>query len=352
VNDHFIEETGKSFEALLGFGWQSCIHSRDLKRYRQACSKAEASRSLYSCELRILTKKAGYKWMRFVGKPQFEKDQLIGFIGSGIDIQSHKNDAIRFRKADRRKNDFLAILGHELRNPLSPIRNAAQTLRFIHSGHQLEDVRQTITRHVDHIARLIDDLLDVTRLARGTLTLRKEHIDVKDIIHAAADSTAELVKAQKQILTTVLKDERLFVHGDRVRLTQTLENLLTDAVKFTAEEGRIEVSSYRHGNEVVLAVKDEGIGIPKPMLKRIFELYTQEDRALKKSDSGLGIGLALVSQIISLHGGSVKAESAGKGQGSVFTVRLPFADVKRLDDPVSIEPPRSGPKRLWAARGY
>ena len=233
---------------------------------------------------------------------------MIGFVGSSVDIQYHKNAEQQLRDADRRKDEFLAILGHELRNPLSPIRNAAEALRFVnYRDKRLSGQEKLIIRQVDHMTRLVDDLLDVARLTRGMLTLRKETVDMAVIVHHAVESVKALIECAASHLTVSIKDEPLIVSGDPVRLTQVVENLLTNAAKFTDEGGQLSLDVHRDGNEVVIAVADNGIGIPRDMLPKIFELFMQEERAIRKSSGGLGIGLSLVSQLVSLHGGSITA---------------------------------------------
>jgi two-component system CheB/CheR fusion protein len=157
--------------------------------------------------------------MRFVGEPRLENKKCIGFVGSSVDIQSHKDAEEQLRQADHRKDEFLAILGHELRNPLSPIRNAAETLQFVDSDKRLSWARETIIRQVDHMTRLVDDLLDIARLTRGTLTLKRETVDMKVIAHHAVESTKALFEGRKHHFTVAIKDEPLFVNGDPIRLT-------------------------------------------------------------------------------------------------------------------------------------
>jgi two-component system CheB/CheR fusion protein len=347
VNRRFADETGGANKDLLGVGWHSLVHSGDLAAYLTACSNAEAACRGYDCELRLRKANGSYSWMRFVGEPRFDREKLVGFVGSSVDIQYHKNAEEQLRDADRRKDEFLAILGHELRNPLSPIRNAAQALKFVDSDDKrLLWARETIIRQVDHMTRLVDDLLDIARLTRGTLTLRKETVDMAVIVHHAVESTKELVDTRKHHLKVVIKDEPLFVEGDPVRLTQIVENLLTNAAKFTEEGGNISLEVRREGNELVMSVRDNGIGIPQRMLSKIFELFMQEERAIRKSSSGLGIGLSLVFQLVSLHGGKIRATSKGAGQGSEFILRLPVVDVETPPVPVAGAAPESGTARI------
>ncbi|HEV7928723.1 MAG TPA: CheR family methyltransferase, partial [Nitrosospira sp.] len=347
VNRRFIDDTGQTAENLLGSKWHKLVHEADFPDYLTACSEAEAARKGYDHELRLKKADGNYCWMRFVGEPRFEGERLVGFVGSSVDIQYHKDAEEKLRNADRRKDEFLATLGHELRNPLSPIRNAAQALQLVNSDDpRLSRARDTIIRQVDHITHLVDDLLDIARLTRGMLSLRKETADMGEVISHAVATTRPSIDERRHQLTISLGDEPLLIHGDSVRLTQIVENLLTNAVKFTEVGGEISVNARREGRELVLCVKDSGIGIPARMLPRIFELFTQEERAVRKSSSGLGIGLALVSQLVSLHGGSIKASSAGTGQGSTFTLRLPMADLAIRQSQTKRSEPVSGGGRI------
>ena len=347
VNRRFADETGKSINDLLDTGWHSLVHADDLPGYLNACSSAEADGKGYDCELRLRKASGNYGWMRFVGEPRFEQERLLGYIGSSVDIQYHKDAEEALLRADRRKDEFLAILGHELRNPLSPIRNAAQALQSVESeDKRLLWARETITRQVDHITRLVDDLLDIARLTRGTLTLRKEVTDMSVAVRQAVDSTKSLIDRRHHTLAVAIKDEPLIVSGDPIRLTQIVENLLTNACKFTAEGGKIALDMHREGQEVVLSVEDNGMGIPEEMLTRIFELFMQEERASRKSSSGLGIGLSLVHQLVSLHGGSVVAASRGPGHGSKFIVRLPLSDTGAGQSKTADVPPGPGRERI------
>ncbi|SCY47620.1 two-component system, chemotaxis family, CheB/CheR fusion protein [Nitrosospira sp. Nl5] len=345
VNRRFVDETGRATEDLLGTEWQSLVHPDDLMGYLAVLASAETACKGYDHELRLRKADGAYNWMQFVGEPRFERERLAGFVGSSVDIQYHKNAEEQLRNADRRKDEFLAILGHELRNPLSPIRNAAQALQFVDSGDKrLVWARETITRQVDHMARLVDDLLDIARLTRGTLTLRKETVDMAVVVHHAVESTKTLLDVRGHDLTVTVGDEPLFVNGDPVRLIQIVENLLTNAAKFTEEGGKISLDACREGNEFLMSIKDNGIGISPRMLTKIFTLFMQEERAIRKSSSGLGIGLSLVFQLAALHGGSIKASSKGLGQGSEFVLRLPLVDFVTAPAAVTSVAPESADK--------
>ncbi len=351
VNRRFVDVTERTTADLLGVAWHSLVHPDDLEAYLETCSNAEAAGKGYDCELRLRKADGSYNWMRFVGEPRFERGKLVGFVGSSVDIQYHKNAEEELRKVAQRKDEFLAILGHELRNPLSPIRNAAQVLKLVESGDtRLLWARETITRQVEHMTRMIDDLLDIARLKRGLLMLRKETVDMSVIIHHAVESTQALIDDKKHHLNITFQDEPILVNGDPVRLTQIVENLLANAAKFTDEGGNILLDVYREGHELVMSVTDNGIGIPQRMLSKIFELFMQEERAVRKSSSGLGIGLSLVSQLVSLHGGTITASSKGAGQGSEFVFRLPLVDIGAApapaSAPVAIAVPESGKGRI------
>jgi two-component system CheB/CheR fusion protein len=347
VNRRFIDDTGQTAENLLGVKWHELVHEADLPGYLAVCAAAEAAHKGYDHELRLQKADGRYCWTRFVGVPRFEGERFVGFVGSSVDIQYHKDAEEKLRNADRRKDEFLATLGHELRNPLSPIRNAAQALQLVNSDDsRITSARETITRQVDHITHLVDDLLDVARLTRGMLSLRIATVDMGEVVRHAVDSTRALMDERRHQLTISLEDEQLLIQGDSVRLTQIIENLLTNAAKFTEMGGKISLDARREGEELVVRVKDNGIGIPARMVPRIFELFTQEERAVRKSSSGLGIGLSLVSQLVLLHGGSIDAFSAGAGKGSTFTLRLPVVDMGAGQPQIKRSEPVPGDGRI------
>jgi signal transduction histidine kinase/ActR/RegA family two-component response regulator len=230
------------------------------------------------------------------------------------------------READRRKDEFLAVLAHELRNPLAPIRYA---VAMATKGGRPDTERQAqaiIERQVEHMGRLLDDLLDVSRITRGTLILRRSTVDLAAVVAAAQESARPLIEARSHTLSVQLPAETLRLVADSVRLAQVLGNLLVNAAKYTDPGGRIELEARRKGGELIIAVRDNGIGISAEMMPRVFTLFAQASSALERSEGGLGIGLALVRGLLELHGGSVSAHSGGAGQGSEFLVRLPIGN--------------------------
>lgn len=231
----------------------------------------------------------------------------------------------REREADRRKDEFLAILAHELRNPLAPISNATSLLKFAHGDYELfERSTGTIERQLTHLVRLIDDLLDMSRISRGKLELRREHVELASIIHLAVETCRPLAESAYQEINVTLPPHPIYLHADPVRLAQVVSNLLNNACKFSAQRAHISLTVNSRGKDVTITVKDNGIGIPPDMLHAIFEMFLQVDQSLERSQNGLGIGLTLTKRLVELHGGTIEAISEGSGQGSEFVVRLPI----------------------------
>jgi signal transduction histidine kinase/CheY-like chemotaxis protein len=231
------------------------------------------------------------------------------------------------RLAVEQRDQFLAMLAHELRNPLSPIRNSLQVWKMPGARDSVVvQAREMAERQVSHMARLLDDLLDVARISRGKIELRKEPVDLARLVRATVEAIRPQIEARKHELSVSLAAEPLWVAADPTRLEQVLTNLLNNACKYTDPGGKIWVSTERQGAEAILRVRDNGIGIPADKLPTIFDLFVQAERRLDRSQGGIGIGLTLVRKLVELHGGTVDAFSAGSGQGSEFVVRLPALD--------------------------
>jgi PAS domain S-box-containing protein len=230
------------------------------------------------------------------------------------------------RSHDRHKDEFLATLAHELRNPLAPIRNALQVMRLAKGDPSaLHESQTMIDRQVQQMVRLIDDLLDLSRISRGKIELRKERIDLADALESALETSRPLIEESRHRLETDLAAEPMPLDADLTRLAQVFLSLLNNAAKYTAPGGRIWLSSAREGDWAVVRVRDSGVGIPPQMLARIFEMFTQVERSLDRAQGGLGIGLTLVRRLVEMHGGTVEARSEGLGKGSEFVVRIPLA---------------------------
>jgi signal transduction histidine kinase/ActR/RegA family two-component response regulator len=227
------------------------------------------------------------------------------------------------KETDRKKDEFLATLAHELRNPLAPLRNCLELLRLSQGRIEARTLRM-MDRQLNQLVRLIDDLLDVSRIASGKLELRKERIALETVVEAAIETSRPIIEASNHTLAVELPPD-ILVNADRIRLAQVFSNLLNNAAKYTEPGGEIRLSARQQDGEVVVTVEDSGVGIPAGMLTGVFELFAQVDRSLERSQGGLGIGLTLAKRLSEMHGGSVEARSEGEGKGSTFTVRLPAA---------------------------
>ena len=228
-------------------------------------------------------------------------------------------------EADRRKDEFIAMLAHELRSPLAPVRTASQVLRFTQDTQTKQKTLDIIDRQLDQMARLIDDLLDVSRITHSKVLLRPERISVLSVVNAALEAARPAINAGHHQLVVNLPAEDLWLDADPARLVQVIGNLLNNSAKYSPNSGLITLSSWREQDQLVIQVEDKGLGIPSDKLDEIFEIFSQVNRSLDRSQGGLGIGLALVKRLIEMHNGTVTAESTGLGHGSIFRIRLPCA---------------------------
>ena len=265
------------------------------------------------------------------------------------DRQYQVRDLLALREqAVKRRDEFLAMLAHELRNPLAPIRNAAYLMRGMQvADPNFERCRAMIDKQARHITRLVDDLLDVTRLELGKVDLRKQPVELNECIAAAVEACVPLTTAHRHTVHLELTNDAVWVHADPTRLEQCVSNLIVNAAKFTPDGGVIRVKAAREEAMGLVCVRDNGVGIRPQMIDSIFELFTQDEMGLARTQGGLGIGLTLVKRLIELHGGSVRAESPGEGQGSRFEARLPLASAEAHARPdVSATGQRHGPRRV------
>jgi PAS domain S-box-containing protein len=253
--------------------------------------------------------------------------RIIGASKVGRDITERKRVLRALEEASRQKDNFLAMLAHELRNPLAPVRNSLQLLRMIDPASEpAEQARAIMERQVDHLVRLVDDLMDVSRITRGKIEMRKEPHDLGSIVLSAIETSRPAIEAGRHQFTLSLPAEPVVVEADFVRLTQVIANLLNNAAKYTDNGGHISLVAEREAAEAVIRVRDDGIGIAPQMMPRLFEMFAQAEDSLSHSRGGLGIGLALSRKLVELHGGRITAHSAGRGAGTEVMVRLPVFD--------------------------
>ncbi|MEO8628202.1 MAG: ATP-binding protein [Betaproteobacteria bacterium] len=305
----------------------------------------------------------GVRCMRSVNVPERDTDgTVLGVIGVLIDITAQKqmeeeraqllqqslDQAAELRAADRRKDEFLAMLAHELRNPLAPINTAAHLLeRLMPEENRARAAIEIVQRQVKHMTRLLEDLLDVSRITLGKITLREEQVDISRVVRAAVELTRPLIVERNHDVTVTPPAQPLLVSGDAARLAQVVSNLLNNAAKYTDDYGKISISAEREAKQVVIKVTDNGTGITPELLPRVFELFTQAERTLDRSQGGLGIGLALVKSLVTMHGGNVEARSENAGVGSEFIVRLPLLMQAASDRPGRLTvAPATNPRRI------
>lgn len=304
------------------------LYPEDRAALTERVNEAIRLRQGYHIEVRTVRQTDGTMlWLETRGEPIFGPDgEVMGFVGVSLDVTRIKQVEQELREADRRKDEFLATLAHELRNPLTPIRNAIALLRLSQrQDAQLQRIQDLIDRQVGHMVRLVNDLLEVSRITRGKIELQRERLDLAKVVQIAIETSGPLIEEGRHELTVATPPQPVMVEGDGIRLTQVMTNLLNNASKFTPDGGHIWLTVERQEREAVIRVRDNGLGISADMLPRVFELFAQAHSVLKRAQSGLGIGLALVERLVQMHGGSVEAHSDGPGKGAEFIVHLPLA---------------------------
>ncbi|HEY6099218.1 MAG TPA: ATP-binding protein, partial [Anaeromyxobacter sp.] len=320
---HFF---GVALEQLSGGAWRPLVHPGDAA-YVESFLRAVRERAPFRAEGRLRRFDGEWRWVESYGAPRFSASgRFLGHVGLSPEVHDRKEMEHALREADRRKDEFLGMLSHELRNPLAPIRNAVYLLeRGDPAGPQAERARAVIRRQTEHLTRLVDDLLDVTRIARGKIEPRREQVDLRELVRSAADDFRPVMEARGIAFRTDVAGAGPWADADATRLAQLVGNLLHNAAKFTGRGGEVVLSLRATQDEAEIAVRDTGEGIEPGLLPRVFDAFVQGERALARSEGGLGLGLALVKGIAELHGWTVRAESAGAGKGAAFVVRLPLA---------------------------
>jgi PAS domain S-box-containing protein len=326
VNREYCRFFGVTVEEVIEEGWTPLVHPED-GGYVEAFLECIRARTPFRGETRARAFDGEWRWVASYAVPHFSAaGEFQGFVGSSPDITERKRAEQAQLEAARQKDDFIAVLAHELRNPLAPIRTAAGILRVRASNDPLVlRCRDVIDRQASHMARLLEDLLDVSRLSQGKLVLQRSRVLLRDALEAAVESSRPSIEQQRQELVLEGLDQPLVVDGDAARITQVVANLLENACKYTDAGGRISLSLTADRGHAVIAVRDTGIGIAPETLKRVFEPFAQGERTYHRSRGGLGIGLALARRLVVMQGGTIEARSEGPGRGSEFKVRLPLA---------------------------
>ena len=326
-NKRWFDYTGTTLEEAQGWGWTAVLHpdhvERVVARIRHSWDTGEVWEDTFPMRARDGT----YRWFLSRAIPIRDAEGMVlRWFGTNTDVTEQRQAEEALKQADRRKDEFLATLAHELRNPLSPVRNSLEIMKRSDGDRELlERARATIDRQVTHLERLVDDLLDVSRITCDKLELRRQRLDIATVVAQALETCRPAMEACRHTLHVDLPSEPLHVDADPVRLEQVLANLLSNAAKYTDPGGQIRLSVRRDGDHVLASVRDTGIGIPRDMLAQVFEMFTQVPGTGTRIHAGLGIGLTLVRRLVAMHGGTVEARSDGPGRGSEFVVRLPIA---------------------------
>lgn len=345
-NQAWLDFTGRTLAEEQGDGWMESVHPDDLGRCLETYQAAFAAQLPFSKEYRLRRHDGEYRWITSKGAPSYDSQgQFLGYIGSGLDITELKHAEEALKNADRHKDEFLAILAHELRNPLAPLRNALHVLG-LGEGGDAQGICAMMQRQVGHLARLVDDLLEMSRIARGKVELKPEPVDLTTVLGSAIETSQPLIESARHRLHVAWPEQPLGLHADPARLTQVFVNLLNNAAKYMAPGGEIRVDARRHDGHAVVSIRDQGIGISPDRLAHVFDLFVQGEDG---TQGGLGVGLCLVRDLVQMHGGQVEAYSDGPGRGSEFVVYLPLAVPQAEAPSAPVAPPcvlPSAPRRV------
>ncbi len=327
TSDSFLRLTGMTQQQCSEFGWGEVLHPEDAEETIAAWKECARTGSNWYREHRV--RGVDGQWHSVLAQGVPIRDQhgnITRWAGINLDINRLKNTERALLEADRRKDEFLATLAHELRNPLAPIRNAVRILDAPAADErQRKWGREVISRQVHRMSLLLDDLLDVSRITRNQLELKKDYVDLKAIVAVALETARPLVDAKQHTLLVTLPPENIRLEADPLRLSQAIGNLLTNAAKYTDPGGRITLRAAVENAELVIAIRDTGIGLAAEAIPGLFTMFSQVNSAVDRAEGGLGIGLALVRGLVALHGGRVEARSEGLGRGSEFIVHLPHS---------------------------
>lgn len=343
LNQRYMDMVGMNMEQLAPSGWRSILHPEDAPAYLTAFEQALRECARFQHRVRIRTAKNEWHWLRSYALPWFTVEgEYAGHVGVSVDITEAVNAETALLEADRRKDEFLATLAHELRNPLAPISNSLALMARPDGVPAIPHLLPIISRQVNYMVRLVDDLLEISRITSGKVELRRAPTDLSLVLRNAIDASLPLIDENKHKLGVCISSEPpMTVYADSVRLEQIFTNLLNNAARYTRKGGQIWLTAHPENNNAVISVRDNGIGILPGMLPRLFDMFAQERRNGVGTQEGLGIGLNLVYRLVKMHGGTVEAKSEGKDRGSEFVVRLPLSEVIAPDrnaEPEKVEP--------------
>ena len=326
VNKEYLKFVGCSLDEVLGMNWQAFIHPDDGDGYVDSYLAAFEKQRPFEAQVRMRRADGKYRWFSTTAAPRFRADGVfLGYVGCSVDITDIKASEDALREADRRKDDFLAMLGHELRNPLAGIVTGAQVLSMLELDQEAAEMRAVISRQAIYMSRIVDDLLDVSRIARGKLRLRHQHANLSELLRNTVEDYRKGHTLGQCQLEVDIPQVDVWVWADPARLTQAFSNVIHNSYKFSDGPNviRLAMRCQEAAGQVTVDVSDRGIGMAPDTIERIFEPFTQADNSLERSRGGLGLGLALARGLILLHGGSVTAASDGLGKGATISIALP-----------------------------
>lgn len=327
INQRFMEMFGMTADMLMPTGWQSIIHPDDASGYVAALQQALRDRSRFQQRVRVKTARGEWRWLKSYALPWFTADDAYaGHVGVSIDITDAVNAEAALVETSRRKDEFLATLAHELRNPLAPISNALALIARPDGAKAIPRLLPVINRQVNYMVRLVDDLLEISRISSGKIELRQAPANLAVVLRNAIEASMSLINEKEHKLSVFIPEAPLMVYADAVRLEQVFRNLLNNAARYTRKGGQIWLTAHQEDEDAVVSVRDNGIGILAGMVPRLFDMFAQERRNGVGTQEGLGIGLNLVARLLQMHGGSVEAMSGGRDRGSEFVVRLPLSE--------------------------
>ncbi len=332
-NQRWFDYTGTTPEEMEGWGWQKVHHSDYVERVTEHYKAAVEAGDAWEDTFPLRGRDGQFRWFLSRAMPiRNDEGKIIRWVGTNTDVTTQmelqeelRNIAAQLSEADRRKDDFLATLAHELRNPLAPIRTGLEVMKYAQDDAEtLEEVRSVMERQTHQLIALVDDLLDISRITRGKFELRRCQVNLNEVIQSAVEASRPLIDDNLHQLDIAIPEHPITIHADPHRLAQVVSNLLNNAAKYTVDGGTIRLKVEQFEEHVLISVADNGIGIPSEMTHHIFEMFAQIDRPMEKGYTGLGIGLTLVKSLVEMHGGTIEVHSDGANQGSQFRVFLPF----------------------------